>query len=243
VEKPPSRREFLQLALAAALVPSLRAEEKQEPRLSLELPPLPYAYDALEPYVDAETMRLHHDKHHAAYLANLQKAVERFPELLRFSLEELLAKLELVPEAVREVVRNHGGGHFNHSLFWRCLTPQAPAEPEGALAQAIVRDFGSFGAFRERFTKAALGLFGSGWVWLVANGDKLALATTPNQDTPLGAGNTPLLGLDVWEHAYYLKYQWRRAEYVEAFWHVVNWPFVASRYQKLLPPATPGPRG
>jgi len=241
VKQPPNRRELFQLLAAAALAPALPAREQQAPRLSLELPPLPYGYDALEPYIDAETMRLHHDKHHAAYLANLQKAVERFPELQRFSLEELLAQLELVPEPVRKVVRNHGGGHYNHSLFWQCLAPNPPEEPAGALAEALARDFGSFGAFRERFTKAALSLFGSGWVWLVLQGGKLAVETTANQDTPLTGGKKPLLALDLWEHAYYLKYQWRRAEYVEAFWHVVNWPFVASRY-KALSPAASAPR-
>jgi Fe-Mn family superoxide dismutase len=199
----------------------------------LELPPLPYAYDALEPYIDEQTMRLHHDKHHAAYVANLQKAVEQAPQLSRFRLEELLANLQLVPEALRPAVRNHGGGHYTHSLFWQCLAPQAPAQPEGALAQAIARDFGSFAQLQKAFTQAALSVFGSGWAWLVAAGGKLLVTTTPNQDVPLAQGQVPLLGLDLWEHAYYLKYQWRRAEYVEAFWHVVNWPYVASRWQNL----------
>ncbi|MGC8917149.1 MAG: superoxide dismutase [Thermoanaerobaculum sp.] len=219
---------------AAAVVSSLFAEEeKPASKLSLELPPLPYLYDALEPYIDAETMRLHHDKHHAAYVAGLAKAVEKVPSLARFSLEELLRSPEKVPEEVRVAVRNHGGGHYNHTLFWQCLAPGAPAAPEGELAQAIARDFGSFENFKEAFTQKALSVFGSGWAWLVFSSGKLSVTSTPNQDTPLASGQTPILGLDLWEHAYYLKYQWRRAEYVAAFWHVVNWRGVAARFRKL----------
>ncbi len=229
-----SRRQFLKLMAAAAVAPPLLAQPPAPSRrLSLELPPLPYAYDALEPYIDAETMRLHHDKHHAAYIAGLAKAVEQVPKLAEQTLEELLTSLAKVPEAVRTAVRNHGGGHYNHSLFWQCLAPNAPAAPEGELAKAMARDFGSFESFKETFSKQAMGVFGSGWVWLVVEGGKLQVATTANQDTPLSLGKKPLLGLDLWEHAYYLKYQWRRAEYVAAFWHVVNWPFVARRFTQI----------
>lgn len=229
------RRQFLKLMAAAAVAPPLFAEPpKAARRLSLELPPLPFAYDALEPYIDAETMRLHHDKHHAAYIAGLSKALEQFPRLAEQTLEELLTSLAKVPESVRTAVRNHGGGHYNHSLFWQCLAPNAPAAPEGDLARAINRDFGSFESFKEAFAKQAMGVFGSGWAWLVLEGGKLKVESTPNQDTPLAPGRKPLLGLDLWEHAFYLKYQWRRAEYVAAFWHVVNWPFIARRHQQLV---------
>lgn len=229
------RRQFLKWMAAAAVTPPLFAQPPAPAkRLSLELPPLPYAYDALEPYIDAETMRLHHDKHHAAYIAGLAKAVEQAPQLAEQSLEELLTSLAKVPEAVRTAVRNHGGGHHNHSLFWQCLAPNAPAAPEGELAAAITRDFGGFTSFKEAFSKQAMGVFGSGWVWLVVERGRLKVESTPNQDTPLASGRKPLFGLDVWEHAYYLKYQWRRAEYVAAFWHVVNWPFIAKRYQQLV---------
>ncbi len=235
------RREVLKLLAMAAVAPSMPTPGSVKPSpLSLELPPLPYPYDALEPHIDAETMRLHHDKHHAAYLANVQKAVEQAPQLAQHSLEELLSKPELVPEGLRMVVRNHGGGHYNHSLFWQCLSPAAPVEPEGPFAQALAHQFGSLTQFREQFTKAALGLFGSGWVWLVWADGQLAVTTSPNQDTPLAKGHVPLLGLDVWEHAYYLKYQWRRAEYVAAFWQVTNWPFVAQRWQEAS--GSPPPR-
>lgn len=230
-----NRRQFLKWMAAAAVAPPLLAQAPTPARrLSLELPPLPYAYDALEPYIDAETMRLHHQKHHAAYIAGLSKAVEQFPRLAEMSLEELLSSLGKVPEAVRKVVQNHGGGHYNHWLFWQCLAPNSPAAPEGELARALARDFGSFESFKEAFSKQAMGVFGSGWAWLVLEGGKLKVESTPNQDTPLSSGKKPLLGLDVWEHAYYLKYQWRRAEYVASFWHVVNWPFIAQRYLQLV---------
>ncbi len=230
-----NRRQFLQWLAAAAVAPPLFAQlPAPAKRLSLELPPLPYAYDALEPYIDAETMRLHHDKHHAAYIAGLSQALEQFPRLAEHSLEELLSSLGKVPEPVRKAVQNHGGGHYNHSLFWQCLAPKPPVAPEGALARAIARDFGSFESFKEAFTKQAMGVFGSGWTWLVVESGKLKIENTANQDTPLAAGKRPLFGLDLWEHAYYLRYQWRRAEYVAAFWHVVNWPFIATRYQQLV---------
>ncbi len=196
------------------------------------LPPLPYAYDALEPFIDAETMHIHHDKHHAAYVANLNKAVAEFPDLGNKTVEDLLKDLNSVPEKIRTAVRNNGGGHYNHSLFWQMMKKDGGGEPSGDLAKAIDTSFGSFGAFKDDFSKAALGQFGSGWAWLVVDGSALKIEPTPNQDTPLSAGQAPLLGLDVWEHAYYLKYQNKRADYIAAWWNVVNWDFVADRYTK-----------
>ncbi|HVU28246.1 MAG TPA: superoxide dismutase [Verrucomicrobiae bacterium] len=197
------------------------------------LPPLPYAYDALEPHIDAKTMHIHHDKHHAAYIANLNKAVAEISSLETKSVEELLKDLNVVPESIRTTVRNNGGGHYNHSLFWQMMKPNGGGEPSGELAKAIDVAFGNFSTFKENFSKAALGQFGSGWAWLVIDADKkLSIVPTPNQDTPLSSGKTPLLGLDVWEHAYYLKYQNKRADYVAAWWNVVNWDFVAERYTK-----------
>lgn len=197
------------------------------------LPPLPYAYDALEPYIDARTMQIHHDKHHAAYVANLNKAVSGYPELEKKSVEDMLMDLEAIPEKIRTTVRNNGGGDFNHTLFWQMLKKEG-GEPAGALATAIDRAFGSFNAFKEHWTKAASGQFGSGWAWLVIDGDKkLSIEPSANQDSPISHGKHPLLGLDVWEHAYYLKYQNRRPEYVAAFFHVINWDFVSQRYEKF----------
>lgn len=200
--------------------------------MAFELPKLPYAYEALEPFVDAQTMTIHHTKHHQAYVTNLNGAIEKRPELGSWSLEDLVKRLNDVPEDVRTVVRNHGGGHFNHSLFWELMAPNAGGEPTGALAQAIEADFGAFANFKAEFEKAANGRFGSGWAWLVIKGDKLAVVSTPNQDNPLTDGLTPILGIDVWEHAYYLKYQNRRAEYVTNWWNVVNWAEVARRFGK-----------
>jgi len=198
------------------------------------LPPLPYATDALEPFIDARTMEIHHDKHHAAYVANLNKAVAEFPELGKQSVEDLLKDLNAAPEKIRAAVRNQGGGHYNHSLFWQTLKKDGGA-PAGKLAQAIDASFGSLGAFQEHFTKAALGQFGSGWAWLVLDADKkLAIEATANQDSPISQGKQPLLGVDVWEHAYYLKYQNRRPEYVAAFFHVIDWQFVSERHDKLM---------
>lgn len=198
-----------------------------------KLPPLPYAYDALEPYIDAQTMRIHHDKHHAAYVANLNKALADHPDLHSKSLEELLQDLDAIPEKIRTAVRNNGGGDYNHTLFWQLLKKDG-GEPKGALAAAMDKTFGSFNAFKEKWTKAALGQFGSGWAWLVMDGDKkLAIAPSANQDSPISHSQHPLLGIDVWEHAYYLKYQNRRSDYVAAFFHVINWDFVAERYEKL----------
>ena len=193
-----------------------------------ELPSLPYAMNALEPHIDAATMELHHGKHHATYVKNLNEALEGQSNLLNMPIDELMQNLDLVPEEVRTKVQNNGGGHANHSLFWQLMSPDGGGEPEGALAEAIAGSFGSFTTFKKEFAEAATGRFGSGWAWLVSEGGaKLAITSTANQDTPLMQGKTPILGLDVWEHAYYLKYQNRRPEYIEAWWNVVNWPRVA----------------
>jgi Fe-Mn family superoxide dismutase len=197
------------------------------------LPPLPYAYDALEPYIDARTMEIHHDKHHAAYVANLNKAVADFPDTAKMTVEDLLKDLSAVPEKIRTAVRNQGGGHFNHSLFWQMLKKNG-GEPAGDLAKAIDSAFGNFAAFKENFSKTAAGQFGSGWAWLVIGANRqLSIEPAANQDSPLSTGKQPLLGIDVWEHAYYLKYQNRRPEYVAAFFNVINWDFVSERYKQL----------
>jgi Fe-Mn family superoxide dismutase len=198
--------------------------------MSFELMPLPYAYDALEPFIDTLTMQIHHDKHHAGYVKNLNGALEKHSELGSKSLEELLADLNSVPEDVRTTVRNNAGGTWNHNLFWEIMAPNAGGEPDGELAAAIKGTFGSFADFKATFEKAAAGRFGSGWAWLVKKSGNLSVVSTPNQDNPISDGMTPILGLDVWEHAYYLKYQNRRAEYASNWWNVVNWKAVASRY-------------
>jgi superoxide dismutase, Fe-Mn family len=198
--------------------------------MAFELPKLPYAVDALEPYIDAQTMTIHHDKHHAAYVTNLNAGLEKHPELAGRSLEALLGDLNAVPEDIRTVVRNHGGGTWNHSMFWEIMAAKAGGMPKGALAKAIESSFQSFDNFKAEFEKAANGRFGSGWAWLVKKGTGLAVVSTANQDNPMSEGSTPLLGIDVWEHAYYLKYQNRRAEYVTNWWNVVNWDAVASRF-------------
>jgi Fe-Mn family superoxide dismutase len=201
--------------------------------MAFELAPLPYAYDALEPIIDTQTMTIHHDKHHAAYVTNLNAALDKHPELASWSLDDLVKNLAAVPEDIRTAVRNHGGGHYNHAMFWQIMGPKAGGEPTGPLASAIVADFGSLAGFKAEFEKAAMGRFGSGWAWLVVKGDKkLAVVSTANQDNPLTDGMQPLMGIDVWEHAYYLKYQNRRAEYASAWWSVVNWEEVARRYSK-----------
>ncbi|HEX2992873.1 MAG TPA: superoxide dismutase [Anaerolineales bacterium] len=199
--------------------------------MTFELPKLPYAADALEPYIDAQTMTLHHDKHHQTYVTNLNGAIEKHPELADKSLEDLLMDLNAVPEDIRMVVRNHGGGTWNHSMFWEIMGPNAGGAPSGELAQAVDSAFGSFDSFKADFEKAANGRFGSGWAWLVKKGSGLAIVSTANQDNPLSDGMTPILGIDVWEHAYYLKYQNRRAEYVTNWWNVVNWDAVAARFK------------
>ena len=197
------------------------------------LPPLPYAPDALEPHVDAQTMQIHHGKHHQAYVTNLNTALEKAPELQDRPLEQLLADLNAVPEAIRGPVRNNGGGHWNHTQFWQWMAPNAGGEPGDALGNAIRASFGDFGKFRDQFTAAGTGRFGSGWAWLVADGGRLSITSTPNQDNPLMEGKQPVMGLDVWEHAYYLKYQNRRPDYIQAWWNVVNWPEIGRRYEQL----------
>jgi Fe-Mn family superoxide dismutase len=192
-----------------------------------ELPPLPYDYNALEGNIDEMTMRIHHDKHHATYVTNLNAALDKHPELHSKSLDALLRDLNSVPEDIRTAIRNNGGGHWNHSMFWQWMAPKAGGEPTGALGDAIKASFGDFGKFKDQFKAAALGRFGSGWAWVVSDNGKLAIVSTPNQDNPLMEGKNALVGLDVWEHAYYLKYQNRRADYVDAWWNVVNWAQVA----------------
>ncbi len=196
------------------------------------LPPLPYAFDALEPHIDAKTMEIHHDKHHAAYVTNLNAALEKFPNLQSKSIETLLREINSVPEEIRAAVRNNGGGHMNHSMFWQIMAPKAGGEPTGALADALNQSFGSFAAFKEQFAKAGMGRFGSGWAWLIHAGGKLSIESTANQDQPIMDGKVAILGVDVWEHAYYLKYQNRRADYLAAWWNVVNWSEVAKRLAK-----------
>ena len=193
------------------------------------LPPLPYDYGALEPHIDARTMEIHHTKHHQGYVSNLNAALEKAPNLQGKSLEELLGNLDAVPESVRTAVRNNGGGHWNHSMFWQLMGPNVGSEPTGALADAIKSTFGGVDQFKEKFAAAAVARFGSGWAWLIADGNSLSIESTPNQDTPVMQGKRPILGLDVWEHAYYLKYQNRRADYIGAWWQVVNWDAVAER--------------
>ncbi|MBE55292.1 MAG: superoxide dismutase [Acidobacteria bacterium] len=194
-----------------------------------ELPPLPYAYDALEPHVDEETMRIHHGKHHAAYITKLDAALEKHPDLQSKSLDELMGDLASVPEDIRTAVRNNGGGHWNHSMFWQVMGPNAGGDPTGKVAEAITASFGNFDSLKDQFAKAAVGRFGSGWVWIVVDGDTLSVVSTPNQDNPLMDGKCAILGLDVWEHAYYLNYQNRRPDYVKAWWNVVNWVEVNKR--------------
>lgn len=197
-----------------------------------ELPALPYPANALEPYIDEQTMNIHHDRHHNTYVTNLNAALESAPELQNKSIEELISDLNSVPENIRTAVRNNGGGHANHTLFWQVIGPGGGGAPKGAVAEAIDRDLGGFDKFKEDFTKAATTRFGSGWAWLVVGKDgKLAVTSTPNQDNPLSEGLTPILGLDVWEHAYYLKYQNKRPDYIAAFWNVINWDEVNKRYE------------
>ncbi|EEL86152.1 superoxide dismutase [Bacillus cereus] len=197
-----------------------------------ELPNLPYAYDALEPHFDKETMNIHHTKHHNTYITNLNAALEGHAELADKSVEELVANLNEVPEAIRTAVRNNGGGHANHTFFWTILSPNGGGQPVGELATAIEAKFGSFDAFKEEFAKAGATRFGSGWAWLVVNNGELEVTSTPNQDSPLTEGKTPVIGLDVWEHAYYLNYQNRRPDYIGAFWNVVDWNVAEKLYQE-----------
>ncbi len=203
---------------------------KEELFMAYKLPELPYAYDALEPHIDKETMNIHHTKHHNTYVTNLNAAVEGKADLESKSIEELISNLDAVPEDIRTAVRNNGGGHANHSLFWTILCPNGGGAPTGELADAIASKFGSFDQFKEEFANAAKTRFGSGWAWLVVNNGQLEVTSTPNQDSPLMEGKTPILGLDVWEHAYYLNYQNRRPDYISAFFNVVKWDEVAKRY-------------
>lgn len=198
--------------------------------MAFELPQLPYAYDALEPHIDKETMNIHHSKHHNTYVTNLNNALAGNEELLSKSVEEVIANLDAVPEAARTAVRNNGGGHANHTLFWQILSPNGGGEPTGDLLAAINAKFGSVESFKEEFAKAATTRFGSGWAWLAVNNGELEVTSTPNQDSPLMEGKTPILGLDVWEHAYYLKFQNRRPDYISTFWNVVNWDEVSKRF-------------
>jgi Fe-Mn family superoxide dismutase len=199
--------------------------------MAFTLPALPYSFDALEPHIDKTTMEIHHGKHHQAYVTNLNKALESAPDLAGKSLEELLANnCAAVPEAIRTAVRNHGGGHYNHSMFWNILGPQGGGAPVGNLAQAITGTFGGFDAFKEKFNAAAAGRFGSGWAWLVKGGSGVEITSSANQDCPLMEGKFPVIGLDVWEHAYYLKYQNRRPDYINAWWNVINWAEAEKRF-------------
>jgi len=223
------------LAGGIALNPlGAQAAAPAPPAGPFQLPPLPYPVDALEPHIDARTMEIHHGKHHAAYVANLNKALAGEPSAAARSVEELVRGLDGVPESIRTAVRNNGGGHLNHQLFWQMMAKSGGGQPKGELAAAIDRQFRSFSGFADELTKSALGQFGSGWAWLTLTGDgQLRVESTPNQDSPLTAGRIPLLGVDVWEHAYYLKYQNRRADYVAAFFNVINWDFVAERYAEF----------
>lgn len=229
-----TRRQALKCTLFAAAcsvarpVLTLGAESATGP---FSVPPLPYSADALEPHIDARTMEIHHGKHHAAYVTNLNKAVASQPSLAGKSVEELVRNWNTAPESVRTAIRNHGGGHINHTLFWQMLK-KGGGEPKGGLARAIDARFGSYDKFKDEFTKAASTVFGSGWAWLSLDGRELRIEQTPNQDSPLMQGRIPLLGVDVWEHAYYLKYQNRRADYIAAFYNVINWDFVSERFAK-----------
>ncbi len=230
----PTRRDLfrtLSVPVLSGVLPA-GAAEQAEP---FSLPPLPYPYDALEPHIDAKTMQIHHTGHHGAYVRNLNAAVAKYPELARKSIEELLTGLSALPADVRSTIRNNGGGHANHALFWQIMSAKGGGEPRGELAQAIEKTFGSFARFQEQFVAAAMGVFGSGWAWLsVDRGKQLRIEATPNQDTPIMEGRTPILGIDVWEHAYYLKYQNRRAEYVKAFQNVIDWDRVAEFYRRSI---------
>ena len=223
------RRSFLvTTGVAAIAAPELFSVEAEP--VAYTLPALPYAFDALEPYIDAKTMEIHHDKHHGAYVTNLNKALESAPDLAGKSVEALIANLSAVPEAIRAAVRNNGGGHANHSMFWKIMKKGGGGEPKGEIGDAIKGAFGSFADFKTKFNQAATTRFGSGWAWLLFKDGKLAIESTPNQDNPLMSGGKPVMGLDVWEHAYYLKYQNRRPEYIEAWWNVVNWDEIAKNF-------------
>ncbi len=216
-----------------AALPALSAEPAA-PEGPFKLPPLPYPFDALEPHIDAKTMEIHHGKHHATYVANLNKAIAGHADLAKKSVEELLRDLAALPESIRTAVRNSGGGHANHSLFWQTMKKEGGGQPKGELAKAIEKQFGSYTAVSTDLVSTALKVFGSGWAWLTLDGKQLKVESTPNQDSPLLQGRQPLLGIDVWEHAYYLKHQNRRGDYIAAFHRVINWDFVEQRYEKLM---------
>ena len=219
------------------MTPQLKTQKAQPEQAQRHtLPPLPYEYAALEPHIDAQTMQIHHGKHHQAYVNNLNAALDKHPELFQWSLEDLLRKINRIPEDIRTAVRNNAGGHHNHSLFWTIMAPPARAggEPTGALADALKKTFGGVDKFKEQLAAAATSRFGSGWAWLVVSGGKLEVLSSANQDSPLMDGKVPILGLDVWEHAYYLRYQNRRPDYIAAWWNVVNWPEVAKRFTAQL---------
>jgi Fe-Mn family superoxide dismutase len=210
----------------------VKAESK--PEGPFKLPPLPYSYDALEPYIDSQTMKIHYEKHHGTYVEKLNEAINKHPELRDKSIEYLLENLDKLPADIKEAVRNNGGGHYNHSLFWTIMGKNKGGEAKGKLKEDIVKNFGSFDTFKKEFKDAALGRFGSGWVWLIKVKDgKLKIVSTPNQDSPIMEGITPIMGLDVWEHAYYLKYQNRRGDYIDNWWNVVNWEQIEKRYESL----------
>ena len=200
--------------------------------MAFTLPPLPYDFAALEPHIDARTMEIHHGKHHQTYVNNLNAAIEKAPDLAKKSLDDLMRNVSTLPEAVRAPIRNNGGGHWNHSMFWQIMAPKAGGEPGGKVGQAITSAFGNFAKFREQFSAAGVGRFGSGWAWLINTGGKLSITSTPNQDNPLMEGQKAIMGLDVWEHAYYLKYQNRRPDYITAWWNVVNWKEVEKRFSQ-----------
>jgi Fe-Mn family superoxide dismutase len=209
----------------------MMAHERRSVMMAHEVPPLPYDYSALEPHIDEQTMRIHHDKHHGTYVTNLNAALEKHANLQQKSIDDLLRGINSIPEDIRTAVRNNGGGHANHTMFWEIMGPRKGGTPTGTIAEAINSTFGSFDAFKEQFTKAAIGRFGSGWAWLIDAGGKLAIESTANQDSPIMEGKKPVLGLDVWEHAYYLKYQNRRPDYIAAWWNVVNWDEVNKRFK------------
>ncbi|MFO0901790.1 MAG: superoxide dismutase [Pirellulales bacterium] len=232
-----NRRQFVQSTVATLAVGGAIAQITAVPRVAaaagtaVELPKLPYAYDALEPYIDTKTMTIHHTKHHQAYIDRFAAVLTSDPELAKKTPEQLLSDLASVPEKARSIVQNHGGGHLNHCLFWEIMGPGKGGEPKGKLADAIKSKFNSFANFKEAFTTAAMTRFGSGWAWLAVGKDGLEVLSTANQDSPLSLGKTPILGLDVWEHAYYLHYQNRRAEYVTAWWNIVNWEAVSKKFE------------
>jgi len=219
-------------ALSTWALPGALKAQGAAPAGPFKLPPLPYAFDALEPHIDARTMEIHHDRHHQTYVTNLNKALESQDVLAKKSIEQLLRHLEDVPDAIRATVRNSGGGHYNHTLFWQMMKKGGGGEPKGTLAKAIERKFGKLAGLKEEFTAAATKVFGSGWAWLVLDDKELKVISTPNQDTPLTQGRHALLGIDVWEHAYYLKYQNKRADYIAAFYNVINWDFVGEQFEK-----------